>query len=175
MKNPDISEYLEFFKLVSLFSDLNETQIKKIMSIMAISDIKKGEMITREGEHGDSMFILLKGQVEISKSLFMSPLSSEESLQEKSLVKLSEDQHVFFGEMALFLEDPERSASIKALRPCKLAGIQKAALLKVLKNDHYIASILYKNIAVELTKRLIKANRDILKLTTAFSLALEGE
>jgi hypothetical protein len=32
-----------------------------------------------------------------------------------------------------------------------------------------------KDRAIERTKRLLKANKDILKLTTAFSLALEGE
>lgn len=175
MKKPSIQEHLNFFKLVSLFQGLDEAQIKKIMAVMTITDVKKDDMITREGEHGDSMFILLKGQVEISKSLFMSPLDSEDSLQEKSLVKLSEDQHAFFGEMALFLENPERSASIRALRPCRLAGIQKKELLAILAHDHYLASTLYRNIATELTKRLIKANRDILKLTTAFSLAIGGE
>ena len=175
MTDPTIESYFSFFKKVSLFHDLDDSQIRRIMEIMTITDVKKGEMITKEGEHGDSMFILLKGQVEISKSLFMPPLSGKESLQEKSLIKLNEDQHAFFGEMALFLENPERSASIKALRPCKLATLQKQDLTSILNNDQYIAAIFYKNVAVELTKRLIKANRDILKLTTAFSLALEGE
>lgn len=175
MIDPIIEEYFSFFQEVSLFHGLDDSQIRRVMEIMTITDIKKGEMITKEGEQGDSMFILLKGQVEISKSLFMSPISSEESLQEKSLIRLNEDQHAFFGEMALFLENPERSASIKALRPCKLASLQKQDLLSILNNDQYIGSIIFKNIAIELTKRLIKANRDILKLTTAFSLAFEGE
>ena len=175
MVHPFIEEHQDFFNFVSLFQELDENHIKKIMEMMTISEIKRGEMITREGDHGDSMFILLKGEVEISKSLFLSPLSGEDSLQEKSLIRLNEDQHAFFGEMALFLENPERSASIKALRPCKLAGIKKQDLLKILNEDHYIGSIIYKNVAIELTKRLIKANRDILKLTTAFSLALGGE
>ena len=41
--------------------------------------------------------------------------------------------------------------------------------------DNTIAAIIYYNIAAELCKRLIKSNKDILKLTTAFSLALEGD
>jgi len=175
MIDPTIKEYFSFFKHVSLFHNLDESQIKMVMEVMTVTDVKKGEMITKEGDHEDSMFVLLKGQVEISKSLFMSPLSSEDSLQEKSLIRLNEDQHAFFGEMALFLENPERSASIKALRPCKLASIQKQSLVSLLDKDPHLGSILYKNVATELTKRLIKANRDILKLTTAFSLALEGE
>jgi len=142
---------------------------------MTITEIKKNEMITREGEPGDSMFILLKGEVEISKSLFLSPLRSENSLQEKALNRLTEQQHSFFGEMALFLEKPERSASIKAVQPSSLAVLQKEELLSILDKDSTIASIIYKNISTELCKRLIKSNKDILKLTTAFSLAIEGD
>ena len=175
MSNPLIDQYLTYFKKVTLFKNLDETQIKKIMTIMTLSEIKKNDMITREGEHGDSMFILLKGEVEISKSLFISPLSSKDSLQEKALNRLTEEQHSFLGEMALFLDKPERSASIRAVKDCTLAVLQKNELLKILDKDTTIASIIYKNIAAELCKRLIKSNKDILKLTTAFSLALEGD
>jgi len=175
MSNPLIDQHLSYFKKVSLFKNLDEIQIKKVMKIMTITEIKKNEMITREGEPGDSMFILLKGEVEISKSLFLSPLRSENSLQEKALNRLTEQQHSFFGEIALFLEKPERSASIKAVRPSSLAVLQKEELLSILDKDSTIASIIYKNISTELCKRLIKSNKDILKLTTAFSLALEGD
>jgi len=175
MSNPLIDQHLAYFKKVSLFKNLDEVQIRKIMKIMTIAEIKKNEMITREGEHGDSMFILLKGEVEISKSLFLSPLNSEKSLQEKALNRLTEQHHSFLGEMALFLEKPERSASIRAVRPCSLVVLQKEALLSILENDTTIASIIYKNISAELCIRLIKSNKDILKLTTAFSLAFEGD
>ena len=175
MSNPLIDQHLTYFKKVSLFKNLDEIQIRKIMKIMTIAEIKKNEMITREGETGDSMFILLKGEVEISKSLFLSPLSNEKSLREKALNSLTEQHHSFLGEMALFLEKPERSASIRALQPCLLAVLQKGELLSILNKDPNIASIIYKNISAELCKRLIKSNKDILKLTTAFSLALEGD
>ena len=175
MAKLQVASYYDFFKLVSLFQGLTEEQIRSVMTLMTISEIKKGEMITREGEHDDSMFILLNGEVEISKSLVLSPLPSNLSIREKALIRLTEKQHAFFGEMALFLKNPERSASIRAIQACTLAVIQKQDLVAFLNNDHFIGSIIYKNIAIELTNRLIKSNRDILKLTTAFSLALEGE
>ena len=175
MPNPKIDEHLNYYKRVSLFKHLDEGQIKKIMAIMKLFEVKKNEMITREGETGDSMFIILKGEVEISKSLYISPLSSKQSLQEKALNRLTEQSHSFFGEMALFLEKPERSASIKAVRNCTLAVLEKKSLLSILNKDPVIASVIYKNISAELCKRLIKSNKDILKLTTAFSLALEGD
>lgn len=175
MAQKQVEKYLDFFTHVSLFQGLNEEQIRSVMALMHISEIKQGEMITREGEHGDTMFILLKGEVEISKSLILSPLSDKDSIKEKALIRLSEKQHAFFGEMTLFLKNPERSASIRATQPCTLAVIQKKDLVNALNKNPLIGSVLYKNIAAELCNRLIKSNRDILKLTTAFSLALEGE
>jgi CRP-like cAMP-binding protein len=175
MTQATMETYLDFFKRVSLFQGLDEEQIKTVMTLMTLSEIKKGEMITREGEHGDSLFVLLKGEVEISKSLVLAAMSDEGSTREKALIRLNEKQYAFFGEMALFLENPERSASIRAIQPCILAVIQKKDLVKSLSKNPQISSVIYKNIAAELTKRLIKSNRDILKLTTAFSLALEGE
>jgi CRP/FNR family cyclic AMP-dependent transcriptional regulator len=142
---------------------------------MKTSEVKQGEIICQENAQEDSLFILLKGEVEISKRLLL-PLFQDPSLrQEKSLIILSERQYPFFGEMAIFEDTPERSASITALKSCTLAVIEKADLLNILEKDPKIGSIIYKNIATELTNRLIKANKDILKLTTAFSLAIEGE
>jgi CRP/FNR family cyclic AMP-dependent transcriptional regulator len=175
MTKNSLSDKLAFFKKVLLFHNLNDEQIKKIISIMKTREVKQGEVICQENAHEDSLFILLKGEVEISKRLLL-PLVQDPSLkQEKSLVILSERQYPFFGEMALFEETPERSASITALKPCTLVVVEKSDLLEILHKDPKIGSIIYKNIATELTHRLIKVNRDILKLTTAFSLAIEGE
>lgn len=121
------------------------------------------------------MFILLKGEVEISKRLVLPLWGDVSGKQEKSLIILTEKQHAFFGEMALFEDKPERSASITAIKPCQLAVLQKKELLEILKSKPKIGATFYKNIATELTFRLIKANKDVLKLTTAFSLALEGK
>ncbi len=57
MSNPLIDEHLSYFKQVSLFKNLDEVQIKKIMTIMTHSEVKKNEMITREGEIGEAFRI----------------------------------------------------------------------------------------------------------------------
>ena len=147
---------------------------RRILQLLDL-EFKQGEVVCQEDAHGDSLFILLNGEVEISKRL-LSPLVQDPELkQEKSLVILSERQYPFFGEMALFEDTPVRSASITALKPCTLVVIEKSDLLDILQQDPKIGTIIFKNIATELTHRLIKANKDILKLTTAFSLAIEGE
>jgi CRP/FNR family cyclic AMP-dependent transcriptional regulator len=174
MQNNQLLQYLSFFKKVSLFSDLSESQIKKMINLMSLSKVKQNEIIVREGANEDTLFILLKGEVEISKTLLLPMQFDPNTRQEKSLIILSEKQYPFFGEMALLEEQPERSASITAKCPCTLAVLKKKDLINILHTDPLVGSIFYKNIAIELVKRLKKANKDILKLTTAFTLALEG-
>ena len=170
-----LKKMMPFFKEVSLFHNLTEEQILSLIGIMQGKVVRKGEIIAREGANEDSLFILLKGEVEISKRLLLPLWGDATPKQEKSLVTLSEKQHAYFGEMALFEDKPERSASITALQDCALAVIEKKDLLKKLDADPKAGSVIYHNIARELTGRLVKANKDILKLATAFSLALEGE
>jgi CRP/FNR family cyclic AMP-dependent transcriptional regulator len=175
MRQENLKEHLPFFRQVMLFKDLPDTQISELMKLMSRMEVKVGEFITREGEKGDSLFILLEGNVEISKSLVMPLVSENEGKQEKSLIRLSGKDYAFFGEMSLFEDNPERSASIRALEPCQLIMIKKDELLKWLNTNPETGAIIFRNIATVLTRRLVKANKDILKLTTAFSLALEGE
>lgn len=175
MRQGNLEEHLPFFRKVILFKDLPDAQISELMKLMSRMEVKVGEFITREGEKGDSLFILLAGHVEISKSLVMPLVSENEGKQEKSLIRLSGNDYAFFGEMSLFEDNPERSASIRALEPCQLVMIKKDELLKWLSTNPETGSTIFRNIATVLTRRLVKANKDILKLTTAFSLALEGE
>jgi CRP/FNR family cyclic AMP-dependent transcriptional regulator len=167
-------QQMDFFKKVPLFTLLTEAQMEKLIGVMTRKEVKSGEVIAKEGAHEDSLFILMRGEVEISKSLLLPFATESLTRQEKSLIILSEKQHPFFGEMALFSQNSERSASVTARCECTLAVIEKRDLMKILEEEPKIGSIVYKNIAGELSKRLNKANKDILKLTTAFSLALEG-
>lgn len=174
MQNNQLIQYLPFFKKVSLFNELSESQITKLINLMSLHEVKQNQVITREGAKEDTLFILLKGEVEISKALLLPMQFNPNTKQEKSLIILTEKQYPFFGEMALLEEQPERSASITALHACTLAVLKKKDVIDFLNKDPMIGSLFYKNIACELVKRLKKSNKDILKLTTAFTLALEG-
>jgi CRP-like cAMP-binding protein len=173
-KKIDTKAYLPFFRKVSLFKNLTDEQITKVVTGMQIAEFQPDTIITKEGAAEDTLFILVEGEVEITKQLVMPVVAPPEDRMEKSLVVLTEKQFPFFGEMALFLDKPERSATVKARKKSILTVFEKKDLLNVFDKDADIGSKIYKNIACELVERLIKANKDILKLTTAFSLALEG-
>ncbi len=167
-------DLLNYFKEVPLFKGLSESQIKKIIKKMIRQKIAAGDFIIHEGDKESSLYILIKGEVEISKSLVLPQWIQSGQKQEKSLLRLSEKHRPFFGEMAMFSDQPERSASITAVTPCTIAVLSLESLEAVINDDPVTGMIVYKNIASVLAARLIKANKDILKLTTAFTLALEG-
>ncbi len=173
-KNEQLLKRLDYFKKVSLFHGLNEEQIKSLIRIMQQENFETDSFIMREKESGSKLYILLKGEVEISKSLVLPQWIQSVQKSEKALIRLSEKHYPFFGEMSMFEEQAVREASIKATKPCEMVCMEKEAFEKILLKNPETGRIVYRNIAYELVQRLRKANRDILKLTTAFTLALEG-
>jgi len=173
-KKNKLIDQIEYFKKVSLFNELNTRQITALIDIMKPERFETGSYIMREKEAGSKLYILLKGEVEISKSLILPQWVQTAQKSEKALIRLSQKQYPFFGEMSMFDDNAIREASIKATAACEMAGLEKNDLDKILKKNPETGRIIYKNIAGELVKRLRKANQDILKLTTAFTLALEG-
>ena len=119
------------------------------------------------------MFILLEGDVEISKLMTIKMDNYETSAKDKSLIRLSSKFFACFGEMALFEEKSERSATVTAVTPCKLAILRRDEFSKLVETDPEIGSVVFRNLARIVSDRLKRANKDILKLTTAFVLAVE--
>jgi len=167
-------KYFNNLKKVSFFSGLDDHQIEQMIGVMTIREFDANDFVMHEGESGTEIYILLEGEVEISKSLVLPQWVQSVQNQEKALIRLSEKQFPFFGEMSMFGDTATREASIKATKACRMACMEKDVLIAEINKDPQIGTVIYHNIASELVKRLRKANKDILKLTTAFSLALEG-
>ena len=169
-----LKEKHDYLKKVPLFAGLKDVQLKRMTAVMTVSEFEAGDYVMHEGDSSSEIYILLKGEVEISKSLVLPQWIQSAQKQEKALIRLSQKHHPFFGEMSMFGKESTRDASILAVKNCQMACLQKEALIKETTRDPEAGTIIYRNIATELAKRLRKANKDILKLTTAFSLALEG-
>ncbi|HQK23262.1 MAG TPA: cyclic nucleotide-binding domain-containing protein [Candidatus Latescibacteria bacterium] len=91
--------------------------------------------------------------------------------KDKTLIRLEGTARPCFGEMSL-LEDAERSATITALTDCQVFVIDRSSFNRLVEEDPVMGTKLLRSIAVVLSGRLRKANKDVLKLTTALSLAL---
>lgn len=67
-------------------------------------------MIVREGDPGNSFFLIKKGEVEVSK-------------EDKFITKIVEGQ--YFGESVFNREEVKRSATIKAISEVECLSIEK--------------------------------------------------
>jgi CRP/FNR family cyclic AMP-dependent transcriptional regulator len=79
-----------------------------------VRTFKPGELIFREGEKGDLMYVLLEGAVELKMKVEKG----------ETVLKTVETPNDFFGEMAL-LDDRPRSAAAMAVRPTKVLAVDR--------------------------------------------------
>jgi len=157
----------------SIFKGLDESEIKLFEDKISSVDVSEGNYFIIEGDVGDSIFLLLEGEVEINQALTLFMNKSDADNREKAIIKLSSESKPLFGEMSLFIEGEQRTASVKALSDCKLAQIMKEELFKVCDAHPNTGYKVMQNLWRTLCGNLVKANQNVLKLTTAFSLILE--
>jgi CRP-like cAMP-binding protein len=106
-----------------LFSRLSERELLRVMQAVQVRECKDGEVIIREGDKGDELFIVLEGKVRVSRG-------------DQTLTHLGPGEHV--GEMALIRSAP-RSASVTAVGPAELIAIRRADFFEILRREHEVA------------------------------------
>jgi len=173
-KTVEPADELTFLRGVSLFKGLSDGQIQKVLSKMSKRTFEAGAAIIREGETDTDniMYILEEGTVEISKTVTLKVSSTDFGQKEKSFIRLTGAMRPFFGEMSMLEEHTERSATVAALDDCTTLIITKKDFEALAAEDPVIGHVVVTNIARVLADRLRKTNNDVLKLTTALSLAL---
>lgn len=165
---------IDELKKIPLFESLNEKQLPKLLGIMSYKTFQKDEKVIIDGDLGDSAFILLSGEVEITKLMTLLPDSMTTS-NEKSLIRLKGAYKPTIGELSLFDEHAKRTATVRALETCEFAQIKRDDFLHLTGTDYEIGYRIMLNVSKTLASRLQKANVDIMKLTTAFTLALTSK
>ena len=95
---------------IPLFASLDENDLNIILENHPIVNVDKNVFVLKEGERGDSFFIILKGSVQVLKGDLMTPMA-----------RLSTG--ACFGEMAL-LGPGGRRASVLAVEPTTLLEIK---------------------------------------------------
>lgn len=116
---------------------------------MHIVEFEPDTVIFAEGDHGDNMYILVEGCVELKKRVG----SGEQ------LLRRLDKKNSFFGEMALIDQQP-RSATAVALTATKLAAVDQTAFEQlILKNGKFALTIIR-----ILSERIRRANSQISEL-----------
>ncbi len=156
---------------IDLLKNLTQEEIDELWNIVHPVEFGVGSVIMKEGDIGDSMFLFANGVVDVTKNLTLKIGKKGFSLVEKSMVKLNSNHVSFFGDMAMF-ENDTRSATITASADCLLFEIKRHDFEVLCDKNPELGYKIIKEMAITLCQRVRKGNQDILKLTTALSIAL---
>ncbi len=161
-------------KEYSLFDKLTEREIKKFITLMSFKTIKEKKIIIKEGDPGDTIILLLKGEVSITQALTLKNKKSTSDNREKVLIKVDASSYPFFGEISLFNEVDKRTATITATSECNIAILNDDDIISLCDEDPSLGYKIMKNLAEKLASNLEKTNNQVLKLTTVFNLILDS-
>ena len=159
-----LSGNLSKLRNIVLFKD-NIEVLKKIEGLFSEKVSKKGDKIIKEGDVGDELYIIKTGSVLIMKNTLQN--------EAYTVVKLSAEQHVFFGEIGLLLND-KRSATVTAEVDSTLLMTNRKKFLEFGEKEPYIALLITRQIAQILSQRLLKSNQDVVTLFSALVDEIEG-
>lgn len=166
-----LSKNAAALRKVGILQDLSDDELDRVLRIAEPLEVKAGTVIMREDEPGDEVFLFMEGRVDVSKNLTLKIGRTGFGRAEKSMTKLNADQASVFGEMALFGTEP-RSATITAASDCVLYRIRREDFSDLCDTNPGLGLKVVRRIAAVLGSRLRKGNEDVLKLSTALSIAL---
>lgn len=95
-----IMERILFLQRVPMFSELPPVELKQVAAVAWENFYTEGDLIARQGESGDAMFIIVEGKVKVY---------AEETDEELALRGPGE----YVGEMSIISQEP-RMASLRA-------------------------------------------------------------
>jgi len=134
-------ERVLFLKSVELFSHIPGEDLAQVAAIAQEVNFEKGALVIQEGEVGDSMYLVVEGEVMIHKL-------------GQTITHLGEREA--FGEMALLDNEP-RSASVTAVRDTTCLKIDRDDVYELMSEKVEIAH----GIIRVLTQRLRQADRQL--------------
>ncbi|MFO7752781.1 MAG: Npt1/Npt2 family nucleotide transporter [Desulfobacteraceae bacterium] len=109
-----LAERILLLKGVEIFSGLYPGELAAISSVTEEVDYEEGEIVIRQGDSGDTVFLVVKGMVEV--------LKDKEDGTQRVLDRIGAGDA--FGEMAL-LEGSRRSATIRTMESSRFLTLHK--------------------------------------------------
>jgi CRP-like cAMP-binding protein len=148
----------ELLRNVSIFRDLDSGELARVAEVCREEDFVSGKYIFREGEPGNRLYLIVEGEVRISREI---PGSGEEAL---AVLKPGS----LFGEMALF-DRSERSTDAISQGGTKVITIARSDFELLLDFNRDVAYKVLWAVTRLLSHRLRSTN-DSLKSFLAMSM-----
>ncbi len=142
---------LDALVTVPLFRDFLPAELEEVAQLVAIRRFAKHQTVFREGDPGQSFYVILSGSVAIVR---VAPDGRETIL---SLLK----ERDFFGEMSVF-DTTVRAATVRTLTPVEVGVIERSDFLALIDRSPRIGRLL----VIALSERLRVANAMIAATTS---------
>lgn len=130
----------------ALFQPFNKKDRKSLVEKFRARDVRKGEVLIREGQKSDGLYVLLSGEVEVKKGT-------------TSLAQLKEGE--VFGEMSLLNKSPA-SATVAATKRTSLLRLPREDFDAIILTHPQVLSLVS-----ELNENRARRNAALLKRATA--------
>lgn len=138
----DVLAKLDILRKIPLFRHLNYKELVKVLNQTEQQSFEPGEVILEEQSNGDEFYVILSGEVEVTKG-------------GRVLTSLAPGVH--FGEMALVDRSP-RSASVKASKATRLMSLSRHAFYQIVRSESVLSSKLLWSFVQVLSHRLRATN-----------------
>jgi sigma-B regulation protein RsbU (phosphoserine phosphatase) len=129
---------------IPFFTDLPNDELDRLQSELEVVNLKAGEILLREGERGEHLYVVVSGELEI----LMGPGEENELI----LNIMHEGEYV--GEMSLLQPDGVRSTSARAHTDVVLLSMSRAQFKDLLTRQPQLA----KSMISVLSQRLVNTN-----------------
>ena len=122
---------IEELKKFPLLKNLTDEDLSALEAYVKEEDFHEGDNIIKEGDIGDTLYILVSGKVDVIKTTIYD--------DEFICASLDASMHCLFGEMAV-IDNDKRSATIKAKTECKTLSLNRDGFTDFC-NKHPLAGI----------------------------------
>ena len=135
---------------IPFFTDLPAEELDRIMAQLEIVNLKSGEILFREGDAGENMYIVVSGNLEI----LMAPGTDNELILNRVL------EGEYIGEMSLVTGAP-RTASVRAHGDVVLLSMSRIQLMELLQSHPQLASTMVNVLSHRLDNTNVATFRDL--------------
>ena len=134
-----------------LFAELTAAELAQLLSMLLREDLPTGHTLFKEGDPGDRMFVITRGEVSITLAL-------AETARRKRLASFGPG--MAFGEMSL-LEGKPRSATAEVTSDATIYSFDADAFARLQRTHAAIALKIVSNLARQIAARLRIASEQL--------------
>src|SRR5215207_1331482 len=136
---------------IPLFSDLPPEELDRLMSALDVVNLKSGDILFREGDLGEHLYVMVRGELEINMA------SNTDNELILNILKEGE----YLGEMSLIMPGGRRSAGARARGDVVLLSMSRDQFRDLLQRHPELSSTMVNVLSQRLDNTNVSTFRDL--------------